>query len=188
MPPRVRVTKEQIVEGAMRCLRREGVGGINARAVAAEIGCSTQPIFSNFETVEQLKEAVFTEATELYRAFLRRRMEDPHYPLYKAAGMGYIEFAKAEPQLFRALFMNPIDCEPRERGWEVGVETLMAATGMNRADAERFHMEMWIFVHGIAVLLATDYIQFEHEEICAMLTDVYTGLRRRYFENKEDAI
>lgn len=188
MPPRVRVTREQIVEGAMRCLRRDGVGGINARAVAAEIGCSTQPIFSNFATVEQLKEAAFMEATELYRRFIRRRMESPQYPLYKAAGMGYIDFAKTEPQLFRALFMNPIDCEPRERGWEIGVETLMASTGLSREDAERFHMEMWIFVHGIAVMVATDYVRFEPEQICTMLTDVYTGLRQRYFSNKGDAI
>lgn len=188
MPPRVRVTREDILEAAMRIMRRDGAKAINARAVAAEIGCSTQPIFSNFDSIEELKDVVFTDAVNRYRRYLQREMVNPHYPLYKASGMGYIRFAEEEPQLFRELFMNRVEEGPQDRGWEVGVDTLMSSTGLDREEAEQFHTEMWIFVHGIAVMLATDFVRFSYEQICSMLTDVYTGLRRRYFENKEDAI
>jgi AcrR family transcriptional regulator len=57
MPPRVRITKEEIVDVALSMIRSEGEASLNARSIAAALGCSTQPIFSNFETMEALRES-----------------------------------------------------------------------------------------------------------------------------------
>ena len=45
MPPKVRITKEEIINKAVDIVRRDGAQAINARNVAAELECSTQPIF-----------------------------------------------------------------------------------------------------------------------------------------------
>lgn len=58
MPPKQKVTKEDIVLAAINLVRKNGVESINARSVAAEIGCSTQPIFSNYATMEELKQDI----------------------------------------------------------------------------------------------------------------------------------
>ena len=52
MPPKVRIAKEDIVKTAVELVRKNGAGSINARAIAAELECSTQPIFSNFATMD----------------------------------------------------------------------------------------------------------------------------------------
>ena len=56
MPPKVKITKEDIIKTATQLVRESGEDAINARAIASALGCSTQPIFSNFATMEQLQE------------------------------------------------------------------------------------------------------------------------------------
>ena len=58
MPPKIKVTKEDIVAAALDIVRRSGAEAINARTVAAALQCSTQPVFSNFATMEDLRLAV----------------------------------------------------------------------------------------------------------------------------------
>ena len=80
MPPKVKTTKEAIVSTAVEIVREQGVQALNARAVAAILGCSTQPIFSNFATMEELRLAVVYEADVLYNHYIRREVENGEYP------------------------------------------------------------------------------------------------------------
>ena len=62
MPPKVKVSKETIVTTAFALTQKEGAQAINARSVAKALNCSTQPIFSNFSSIEELKLAVVGKA------------------------------------------------------------------------------------------------------------------------------
>jgi len=53
-------------------------------------------------------------------------------------------------------------------------------TGVTRERAELFHLEMWAYVHGIAVMIATGFLDLEQELISRMLTDAYQGLKKHY--------
>ena len=99
MPPKVKITKEEIVGTALELIRSEGEGAVNARSIANALGCSTQPIFSNFATMEELQAAVIEAAYTHYLGFLEREVESRKYPPYKAFGMAYIGFAEAEKAL-----------------------------------------------------------------------------------------
>ena len=106
MPPKVKVTREQIVQAALALVRESGAQALNARAVANRLGCSTQPVFSNYATMEELKLDVLRAADECYQAHLAKGMRDPAYPPYKASGVAYIGFARQERELFKLLFMR----------------------------------------------------------------------------------
>ena len=41
------------------------------------------------------------------------------------------------------------------------------------------HIELWIFIHGIASMLVTGYLNLEETVISTMVTDVYQGLLAR---------
>ena len=99
MPPKVRITKESIVATAVDLVRRDGAGAINARTIAKELNCSTQPVFSNFATMEELRLAVVDAADTLYREYTEQEVASGKYPVYKATGMAYIRFAKEEKEL-----------------------------------------------------------------------------------------
>ena len=55
MPPKVKITKEDIIKTAIDIVRDKGADAINARNIASVLNCSTQPIFSNFDNMEELK-------------------------------------------------------------------------------------------------------------------------------------
>ena len=52
MPPKVKFTKEEIVKASLLLVRERGADALNARELAGRLQCSTQPFFSNFETME----------------------------------------------------------------------------------------------------------------------------------------
>ena len=92
MPPKVRITKEDILTTSIEMVREKGAEVLNARAIAAHMGCSTQPIFSNYASMDELKQDVMQQAYNLYLHFLEKEAENNQYPKYKASGMGYIRF------------------------------------------------------------------------------------------------
>ena len=182
MPPKVKITKEDILQAALDLLRREGETAINARNIAAALGCSTQPVFSNFATMEGLQAAVVSAAYALYLGFLQREVENGKYPAYKSLGMAYIRFAKEEKELFKLLFMRDrtgaeISVSP---DFEESVHMIMEANGVTRETASRMHLEVWTCVHGIGTMLATSFLSLTWELISDMLTDVYQGIRARH--------
>ena len=70
MPPKLKVTRDGIINTALMLCRMGGESAINARGIAKALNCSTQPIFSNFESMEEIDEAVRDSAYELYLEFL----------------------------------------------------------------------------------------------------------------------
>ncbi len=186
MPPKVKITKEEIVRAAVALVRENGEEGINARAIAASLNCSTQPVFSNFATMDDLQDATLTAAYEIYFQFLKREVESGKYPQYKAFGMAYIRFAKEEKQLFRLLFMR--DRQGKELtpslDFEASVEMIMKANGITKEKATLMHLEMWACVHGIGTMLATSFLSLEWELISDMLTDVYQGIKARHLSEE----
>ena len=187
MAPRVKVTGETVVNAAVEVVRECGAQALNARALAARLGCSTQPIFSYFASMEELRRAVAQRAEALCGEYVREETERGEFPPYKAGGMAYIRFAKEERELFKLLYMCDRTGEPIPEGSELTeqMEVLVHRnTGLDGLAVKRFHLEMWAFVHGIAAMLATGFLDLGRELISTMLTDAYQGLRRAYQEEE----
>ena len=58
MPPKIRISKNFIEENALGFVRQYGVEALNARTLANYLRCSTQPIFSNYSSMDELKQVV----------------------------------------------------------------------------------------------------------------------------------
>lgn len=190
MPPRVKITKKDIIKTAVELVKANGAHAINARAIAASLNCSTQPVFSNFRTMEELEKATLTAAYEVYLNFIKKEVESGKYPQYKSFGMAYIRFAKEEKELFKLLFMRNRTGEDMSESpdFEESVKMIMQANGVTIEKARLMHLEMWTCVHGIGTMLATSFLSLEWEMISDMLTDVYQGIRARHIseENKNE--
>lgn len=184
MPPRAKVTKAEIVSAAVALVRQEGPGALNARALARWLGTSTQPIFSNFASMEALNAEVLAYAEDLYQRFFREELAREKYPPYKASGMAYIRFARQERELFRLQFMRDRRGEDTSgRGsatYAPIIEMIQKNTGLDARMADLLHLEMWAGVHGIATMVATDYMDLSDELVSELLTDIYQGLIHRF--------
>ena len=188
MAPKQKISKDEIIAAAFKIVRESGESALNARAVAAQLGCSTQPVFSNYAAMEQLRADVKTRAWEIYGAYLEREIAEEKYPPYKASGIGYIRFAQEEPKLFEMLFMCDRRNEDKDAGSLDGIlDMICASTGYSREMAMKLHLETWSFVHGIAVMLVTNYLEWDWELISSTLTDVFTGLKLRFAEENHES-
>lgn len=189
MPPKFRYTREEMIAAALELVRQGGKDALTARALGAKLGCSAKPIFGLFRNMEELEGEVIAAADAYYQKYLVQKMQEGQYPPYKASGMAYIRFAKGERELFRLLFM-------RDRSGEIIGENLEEIrplldlirknTGLSEREAYLFHLEMWIYVHGIATMLATSYLEWDAEFISNTLTDSYQGLRHRFCVERKD--
>lgn len=184
MPPKVKVTKQDIIKTATALVREYGEDAINARSVAGALGCSTQPIFSNFATMEALRAAVIAEAQTIVSAYIERETASGVYPTaYKASGMAYIRFAKEEKELFKLLYMRTRKTEEYDEDsvlFHQMTSLVHNSTGLASESATLFHLEIWAFVHGIATMFATGFLDLEWELVSSMITDAYQGMRKQY--------
>lgn len=183
MPPKIKVTKEDIIRVSLDMIRTDGAQTINARTIAANMQCSTQPIFSNFSSMDMLLKAVMQRADELYHSYIQNEVASGQYPAYKASGMAYIRFAKEEKELFKLIFMRDrTNCEDPHGNASFAdmVSFVQSYTGLSEADAKLFHLEIWAVVHGIATMFATGFLDLDWDLVSKMISDTYFGLRKQY--------
>ncbi len=189
MPPKTAITKERIISAATELVRVSGADALNARLLAKTIGCSTQPLFYQFESMNEIKAAVIEEAKRVYEGYLTREMERRDFPKYKLSGLGYIRFAREEKELFKLLFMRErenISVPEEDRMTDEIVRKMSEATGLRLENAQKMHGAMWAVVHGIAAMAATGYLFWDDDRISDTMTKVYRGLLSEYGKEDED--
>ena len=188
MPPKFKYTKEQIIQTALELAREGGIAAVTAKSVGAKLNSSVKLVFGQFANMEEVKNEVLKEAYQFWRNYIQTAMGKNEYPTCassgKAYGMAYIHFAKEEKELFKLLFMRDRSGEVTDDGADMKpvLEAIMRASGLSAEDAYMVHTEMWIFVHGIATMVATSYLAWDDQLISQFLTDTYFGMKHRFSE------
>ena len=159
MPPIVRFSREAVLNAAYQLIRREGPNALNARAVAKELGGSTQPIFRLFSGMEELKLAVTELALTTWKDCLRERLLGSAFP-YLTIGMSFLLFARDEPELFKLLFMRDRvsdgSCTDYNVNW--GIPLIEDSVKVDIETARKLYERNWLYCYGLAVSIATKYI------------------------------
>lgn len=182
MPPIAKFKKEEIVDCALKIVEKKGKDALTARSLGEALGSSPRPIFTIFQSMEEVFGEVMKKAYSIYREYLNQGLKE-EYP-FKGAGKAYISFAGEHPKLFQLLFMSEGDKIPDIRQVLHVVEeeydrVLASITNTFHIDekiAEKLYQHLWIYSHGIAVLIATKVCKFTKEEVSNMLTEVFIGL------------
>ena len=189
MPPKAKFTKKEITNAAFELTREQGAGALTARALGEKLGSSAKPIFGLFSGMDEVKRSVIEQANKLYGEYLAKEMSEGKYPPYKASGMGYIRFAREEKELFKLLFMRDRTNEKIDGNDDTIrpiIEIIMNKLGFDEKTAYSFHLEQWIFVHGIASMIATNYIIWDEDDISRAVTRAYNGLKNEYLTEEKN--
>ena len=180
MPPKVKVSKEMILEEAFQIARTEGAEKITARHIAERLSCSTQPVLYHFATVEEIKAAVYRQADEYHTACLMNEEFDYDDPML-TMGMNYIRFAKEEPHLFRFLFqsnefsgatlMDLVELEDLAPMLQI----LSQEAEVTPEEAKEIFTTLAVYVHGYASFYANNEIIYDEKFLIRSLTNVFYG-------------
>lgn len=185
MPPGKRITKEDIITAAFNLVRSEGIAALNARNVAKSLNCSTQPIFSEFQSMDRLKQEIVQRAGMYYLNYLNRLTATDDYLF--SFGMTFIEFSLNERNLYQLIFMSGQLNEFKIL--EICDENIAHVNHiarqyqLNRPNAEKVFIQLTLYIQGIASVLYANNDAFRADgEIREYLKEACTGFLMTYRE------
>lgn len=178
MPSSPKITKDMILETALQMLIRDGYDSINIKNVAKEIGCSTQPISWHFGNMEGFRIALTEKAGQYVKGKLWTYGEKGCDDLEKW-GRNYLDIAMDEPNLFRFTCMGESGRHEKSgmASWldyEQNValmEQIIRKYRITEEQASRYVQTMFIYIHGMACMVASGIVIENREKIYRMLRD-----------------
>ncbi len=186
MPPKMKFQKKEIVDAALQIVRKKGMDAVTAREVAKELGVSVGPIFTWFETMDELKAEVYERAKEIYREHVERGLAGP-IP-FLGIWQQYLIFARTEPELYRLLFLTKPGnvsggaVEALHFSQELARPSIMRIYNMDEHTADSFFRDIWLVAFSYATLIVTDDCPYTDEEMLAVGTEVSLSICKAYKE------
>ena len=171
MPPKAKITKPMILDTVLALTRTLGFEAVNARSIADSLGCSTRPIFTCCENMEELKK----EFLDFAFAFYEQYADDygkafPVAPCLRLP-LSYLAFAKEEPHLFRLLFVDAMELDMkaaddfyRELGNEKKAREFSGLLGLEPVRGREIFLDLFLYSHGMAVLMAAGKLSWSLKE------------------------
>ena len=178
MPPKARITKEMILNTVLKITQESGFETVNARSIAGKLQCSTRPIFTCYENMEELKKDFLDFAFEYYNQYVScyRKAMTANASLYLP--LSYIAFAREEAYLFKLIFISDMDLDMakandfyNEIGNEEKAKTFSDMVGVTFEKGKQIFLDLFLYAHGIAVLTATGKISLDNGTIESMLSN-----------------
>ena len=182
MPPKAKFTKEQITKAALCVVSEKGAQALTAKELGAALGTSTTPIFTVFNSMQEVQDAVMLAAMERFEEYAHKAAHLG--PVFKQIGMQMILFAKEEPKLYQLIFMSSIsEAQTFDDIYthlgslaDECLNVLQKDYDLSKADAKTLFEHVWIHTFGIGALCATGTCDFSHEQIAQMLTQDFTAM------------
>ena len=182
MPPKAKFTKEQITKAALGVVSEQGVQALTAKELGAALGTSTTPIFTVFNSMQEVQDAVMLAAMERFEEYAHKAAHLG--PVFKQVGMQMILFAKEEPKLYQLIFMSSIsEAQTFDDIYahlgsvaDECLDVLQKDYDLSKENAKTLFEHVWIHTFGIGALCATGVCDFSHEQIAEMLTQDFTAM------------
>ena len=179
MPPKSRITRNMIIDAAIKVVKQNGFENINARTVSQQLHCSTQPVMYHFATIDSLKRAAYAKADHLHSEYMVTI--PPEQDPILGIGLNYIRFAVEEPQLFRFLFQSGY-AEENSLLEMIDSEELIPVlaamqegSGLDREKTKEVFLTVALFAHGYASIIANNALAYDEKLIAQHLERAWNG-------------
>lgn len=180
--------KASLIEAANKIILRDGADALSLRAIAAEVGVSHMAPYAHFknkkELINSITEAGFIKMAETMEAVAGKLKQDKKNlspgQLVLAYGATYLEFATANPQLYRLMlgqvetrglknkkddsdksadsdFINSSFMESTKRPF-ILLREAFALRGDDKDRVQAQALGAWSMVHGMAALIIEGHI------------------------------
>lgn len=187
MPPKQKITKEILLKQAFKIVQEKGIDAVTARSVAKAAGCSIQPVFSQFSTMEELRQETFDYACKI---FMKEVLAYEEYPdFFQRVTLWVIDLARNKPNLFHLLYLSDsyqsnslihvmLDFESNQRI----VSKMTKLYELDREICKDILMRSFLLLHGIAAMICTNHMSFSDEQIKTIMketvSDMVKGAKR----------
>ena len=179
--------RSQLVEAAARRLAEHGPDGLSVRSLAADVGASTQVVYTHFDGLDDLLADVWREG---YRRFARAldapAITDDPVADWIEQGWRYRHFALGNPHLYRVMFGQGLtrvhQGSPEDADAAAATFVQLLVRIERCAEAGRWVVDdvwtagdvIWGMVHGRALIELSGY----HEQMARPAVPIYEAALR----------
>ncbi len=183
----VKYSKEEILKISINYIKEKGYSQLTVRDLAKYIGCSTQPIFKNYDSFEKYKIDLKHSIHNDYSKFIFEYVDKEDY-LYTIS-IAYAFYAKKEPNMFFSMFMADLagsrtvtEVLNTERNKET-ILAMMKQYNISLEAAEKVYRDVRFYTHGLATQLCVSSIKLTDQEIKDLIkNNIEINLRGTSYE------
>ncbi len=182
MPPRITTSKEMIIDAGYCIADEEGIDQVNCRAIAKKLGCSTQPVFSRFPNMDELKEEVFNYACDKLEQSIADRLKNSEgCSLVEVAVTVLADMARDHKNLYKLIYLSDFRSEKtfleeREKYQtnQLIIKELIDKYKIDPRRVEGIFERVSLLVHGICTVIATTTMNYSNEKVIKIVIDELT--------------
>lgn len=167
------VSKEQLVQAAYHLILDESYLAYSARNVAKRAGCSTQPIYYLYDSLDELKKDVVVKVLdEMVHTMINYTQTNDPFTDY---ALGYLYFVSQKNQLFKLLHI--------ENRLNVFFVNQQVYAILKQATQVSFHLSdqgssdllkrLWLFVQGLALQISNGQYEWHAQRHEKILKDTF---------------
>lgn len=174
MPPIPKIKKEDLLKCAYKIAEEKGIAAVTSRNVAELAGCSIQPVFSHFPTMEELRKAAFDYACHKLMDEILQHENQPDFLQF--TNQWVLALARKRPNLFELLYLS--NSFSQAGLWETILEwecnqkaiTMFSEKcGMPETEAKDLFLRCFYMLFGIAAMIYANKIDISDEEALNMI-------------------
>ena len=176
MPAKVKITREMMLDAVLALTRKQGFESVNARNIATELDCSTRPIFTVYQNMEEMKKDFLEFAYSFYCSYVEQYKKKSGVETDLLWPLSYLSFAQEEPNLFQLLFVDDMALDlgksmdfyqEMENGEKA--DAFAQRQGLERQKGRKVFLDLFLYAHGMAVLTAVGKMHLQQKEQAAMV-------------------
>lgn len=188
MPPSTKITREMILKTGYELVMTSGIESVNSRSIAKMLGCSTQPIFSQFPSMEELRLGIHDSACQKFEHDVLCYADSDSFML--SSYLEVINLAKNQKNIFKLIYLSEycmgenflntrMNFESNKKIWH----EIKLKYQVNDNECSDILERISLLVQGIATVIATSNIQFSDEQVIHIventLEDIVMGIKER---------
>ncbi|MBQ5319356.1 MAG: TetR/AcrR family transcriptional regulator [Oscillospiraceae bacterium] len=182
MPPQ-KIVKETLLEYAFRIAEEKGIDAVTSRSVAKLAGCSIQPVFSHFPTMEALHQATFDYA---YDKFVQEILVFEKLPDFLPRTTKWVlDLARNKPNLYHMLYLSNsfngnilldvmMDFESNKKM----IAKMTELYGIEENTCKDILLRSCLFLMGIATMICVNHMDFSDEQVALMMKQTVSDMYR----------
>lgn len=187
MPPKQKIKIETLLEHAFKIAEEQGIDAVTSRSVAKSVGCSIQPVFSHFPTMEELRQATFDYAGEKFVQEILAFENSPDF--LPRTTKWVLDLARNKPNLYHMLYLsngfqgnNLLDIMMNFESNKKMIEKMMELYQINADACKDILLRSFLFMMGIGTMICVNHMDFSDEQVAAMMrqtvADMVQGAKR----------
>ena len=173
MARKIKYSKDEILKKSVDFIKEYGYSKLTVRELAKYIGCSTQPIFKNFDNFNMYKTDLKKYLREDYNSFISKYVDKEDY-LYTIS-YAYALYATEKSNMFYSLFMADLagsrtvrEVLDTDRNMET-IKAMVKQYNISLENAENIYRDVRFYTHGMSTQLCVKSIKLSKNDISDLI-------------------